>query len=53
MRPFALLLVLASLLAPSGCTSDLNSPAIRAMEPVNACGPGGTQDITACSSNRR
>ena len=53
MRYLTALLVLLSLLAPSGCTSDPNSPAIRAMEPVNACGTGGTKDITACGSSRR
>ncbi|WP_156911787.1 hypothetical protein [Kaistia adipata] len=53
MRYLAVLLLLGSVLAPAGCTSDPNSPAIRAMEPVNACGPGGTKDINACSSSRR
>lgn len=36
----------------TGCTTDPNSPALRAMEPVNACGPGGTQDINQCSNHR-
>jgi hypothetical protein len=53
MRQLAALFVLHSLLTLGGCTSDPNSPAIRAMEPVNACGPGGTRDINACSSSRR
>ncbi|WP_018184351.1 hypothetical protein [Kaistia granuli] len=47
----ATLFVLASLLSVGGCTSDPNSPAIKAMQPVNACGPGGTPDINACSSS--
>ncbi|BCP53042.1 hypothetical protein K32_16590 [Kaistia sp. 32K] len=53
MPQFSVLLVLCTLLGLSGCTTDPNSPAIRAMEPVNACGSGGTQDINACSSNHR
>jgi hypothetical protein len=53
MRQLAALLVLYGLFSLGGCTSDPNSPAIRAMEPVNACGPGGTKDINACSSSRR
>jgi hypothetical protein len=53
MRQLSALFVLYGLLTLSGCTSDPNSAAIRAMEPVNACGPGGTKDITACSSSRR
>jgi len=51
----SLLLVLAVLSASAGlqgCTTDPNSPAIKAMEPVNACGSGGTSDINACSRSR-
>lgn len=51
----SLLLVFAVLSAGAsvqGCTTDPNSPAIKAMEPVNACGPGGTSDINACSRSR-
>jgi uncharacterized lipoprotein YajG len=47
----SILFVLASLFSVGGCTSDPNSPAIKAMQPVNACGPGGTSDINACSSS--
>lgn len=46
---FAVLSVSACL---QGCTTDPNSPAIKAMQPVNACGPGGTPDINACSRSR-
>lgn len=42
--------VAASLGSVAGCTSDPNNPAIQAMNnPPNACGPGGTRDIEACS----
>lgn len=57
-----MMIVLALAFGASGlaaCTSDgsmtaaeQNAAAIRAFEPVNACGPGGTQDINQCSSNR-
>jgi uncharacterized lipoprotein YajG len=49
----AILFLLVSLFGLGGCTSDPNSPAIKAMQPVNACGPGGTPDINACSSRSR
>lgn len=51
----ALLIVLSLTSATAGltaCTTDPNSPAIKAMEPVNTCGPGGTQDINQCSGGR-
>jgi len=55
MRAFLLsLAVLAGLSAVSGCTMQGdNARAIEAMNnPPNACGPGGTRDINACSSRR-
>lgn len=48
----AVLVVLASVSGLGGCTSDPNAPAIQAMQPVNACGLGGTPDINACSRTR-
>ncbi|MBN8904719.1 MAG: hypothetical protein J0H57_27195 [Rhodospirillales bacterium] len=42
----------AGLSSLSACTTNPNSPAIKAMDdPVNACGPGGTSGD--CSSGRR
>ncbi|SHG09238.1 hypothetical protein SAMN02745157_3577 [Kaistia soli DSM 19436] len=58
MRTLLIVLALASAGAGlSACSSDgtmsaQNAAAIRAFEPVNSCGPGGTQDINQCSSNR-
>lgn len=37
----------------AGCTSNPNAPGIQAMNPVNACGPGGTSDAEDCPSGRR
>jgi len=48
-----LLAVLALSAGLAGCTSNPNSPAIKAFEPVNACGPGGTSDAADCPSSRR
>ncbi|MBN9434223.1 MAG: hypothetical protein J0I45_17465 [Bosea sp.] len=57
-----MMIILALAFGASGlaaCTSasnmteaERNAAAIRAFEPVNACGPGGTQDINQCASNR-
>lgn len=52
MRQLSILLVvLSTLVGVGGCTTDPNSPAIKAMQPVNACGPGGTSNINDCSSS--
>ncbi|MBZ9935345.1 hypothetical protein LB518_03520 [Mesorhizobium sp. BR1-1-16] len=57
MRTLLIILALASAGAGlSACTtgddSAANARAIAAFEPVNACGPGGTQDINQCPSGR-
>ena len=49
----SLLTILALAAALSACSTNMtmseqNAAAIRAFEPVNACGPGGTQDINQC-----
>jgi hypothetical protein len=49
----AALAVTAGLASLSGCTSNPNAPAIEAMQPVNACGPGGTSNVNDCPSPRR
>lgn len=50
----AVLAISAGLAGLAGCTSNPNAPAIKAMDdPVNACGPGGSNDINDCSSSRR
>lgn len=53
MRILLIALLLGSAAAGlSACTSDRSSPAIKAMEAANSCGPGGTSDITQCSRRR-
>lgn len=47
------LAVTTSLAGFAGCTSNPNAPGIQAMEPVNACGPGGSSDAEDCPSGRR
>lgn len=49
---FAILIVSIGLPCLASCTYDPNSPAIRAMEAPNACGPGGTKAREQCSSHR-
>ncbi|WEK48667.1 MAG: hypothetical protein P0Y66_12640 [Candidatus Kaistia colombiensis] len=49
----AALAISAGLASLAGCTSNPNAPAIKAMEPVNACGPGGSSDAEDCPSGRR
>jgi len=50
----AVLAISAGLASLSGCTSNPNAPAIKAMDdPVNACGPGGSSNVNDCSSSRR
>jgi hypothetical protein len=46
------LMLVAALPSISGCNYDPNSPAMKAMESPNSCGPGGTQNREACSSRR-
>lgn len=54
MRIFVLsVAVMAGLSGLYGCssTSGNNAAAIQAMDnPVNSCGPGGSQDINDCNS---
>ncbi len=60
MRALLIIISLAAATAGlSACTSasnmteaERNAAAIRAFEPVNSCGPGGTQDINQCPSGR-
>ncbi len=57
MRTLLIVLALASAGASlSACTTGAdtaaNARAIAAFEPVNSCGPGGTQDINQCPSGR-
>jgi hypothetical protein len=49
----AALAIAAGLASLPGCTSNPNAPGIQAMEPVNACGPGGSSDAEDCPSSRR
>jgi hypothetical protein len=49
----AVLAITTGLFSLTGCTSNPNSPGIQAMNPVNACGPGGSSDAEDCDSNRR
>ena len=57
MRVIMLALTLATLAGTlSGCgagTSDPWDPAIQAMQGVNACGSGGTDDINQCRGHPR
>lgn len=49
----AVLAISAGLAGLAGCTTNPNAPAIQAMDPVNACGPGGTSNAADCDSSRR
>jgi hypothetical protein len=49
----AVLAITTGLFGLAGCTSNPNAPGIEAMNPVNACGPGGSSDPEGCGSNRR
>jgi hypothetical protein len=57
MRAFLAVLAISSGLAGltglAGCTTNQNAPAIEAMNPVNACGPGGSSNAEDCESGRR
>ncbi|WP_018184352.1 hypothetical protein [Kaistia granuli] len=57
MRAFLAVLAistgLAGLTGLAGCTTNQNAPAIEAMNPVNACGPGGSSNAEDCPSSRR
>ncbi|BCP53043.1 hypothetical protein K32_16600 [Kaistia sp. 32K] len=53
MRALLLALAIGSSLVPlTGCTSNPNAPGIEAMNPVNACGPGGSANAEDCPSGR-
>lgn len=49
---FAILILSIALPSLTSCTYDPNSPALRAMEAPNACGPGGTKAREQCSHRR-
>jgi len=53
MRTLLIILALAATSTGlAACTSDPNSPAIKAFESANSCGPGGTSDISQCRGGR-